>query len=103
MAVFLSPLAERKIELLLEYLEKEWGTKVKEEFLQILIHDFKLIEKYPKSKIQSKSKKQLFKSIVTKHTSYFYRIKRKDIEVITVIDNRQNPKKALKELKNHFL
>lgn len=102
MPIFLSPLAEKKIELLLLYLEKEWGPKVKNEFLILLFQDLKQVEKYPKSKIQSKSQIHLFKSVLTKHTSYFYRINCEDIEVITLIDNRQNPTKIEKELKSFF-
>jgi len=32
----------------------------------------------------------------------FYRIKNKEIEIITLIDNRQNPEEVEKALKNYF-
>jgi hypothetical protein len=36
MKVFLSPIAERKIQLLFEFLENEWSVKTREEFLSKL-------------------------------------------------------------------
>lgn len=64
-SVFLSPIAEKKLILLLEYLEIEWGVKSKKDYL--------------------------------KQSAFFYRINK--IEIITIIDNRQNPEIIKKELR----
>jgi plasmid stabilization system protein ParE len=102
MKVFLSPLAEKKLQLLLEYLEKEWAKRGREEFLAKLIIKFDQISTHPQSCIKSKDFPELYKCIVTKQTSFFYRIKSDEIEVITVIDNRQDPEKTREEIKKHF-
>lgn len=44
----------------------------------------------------------LYKCIVDKHSSFYYRIINKDIEIITLIDNRQNPEKVAEEIKSFF-
>jgi len=36
MKVFLSPLAERKIQIVLDYIEQEWSVKRREDFLSKL-------------------------------------------------------------------
>ena len=66
MKVFLSPLAENKIQLLLDYLEQEWSIKTREDFLSKLIKKINQISKQPKSCIKSKDFPNLYKCIVTK-------------------------------------
>ena len=102
MKVFLSPLAEKKIQLTLDYIEQEWSIKSREEFISKLIKKIEQISKQPKSCIKSKDFSNLYKCIVTRQTSFYYRIKSNEIEIITLIDNRQDPKKIREEIKKHF-
>ena len=101
MQVFISPLAQEKTKLLLEYLEEEWSIKVKEDFIKKLTKSVGQISKQPYSCPQSKETK-IFKCVVSKQTSFFYRIKSEDIEIITLIDNRQNPKEIKDWLNKNF-
>lgn len=102
MKIFLSPIAERKTELLLEFIENEWSKNVKEKFLEKFKKSVKTVSNQPKSFPVSKSMKGLFKCVVSKQTSFYYRIINNEIEIITLIDNRQNPKEIFKELKSFF-
>jgi len=102
MKVYLSPLAEKKTQLLLKFLETEWSTKSKDEFVSKLLNKFSQISNQPKSCPESKAFSGLYKCIVTKQTSFFYRIKADEIEVITVTDNRQDPEIIQQEIKEHF-
>ena len=102
MKVFLSPLAEKKTQLLLNYLEQEWSIKVRDEFLSKLKKKINQISRQPRSCIKSKDFHNLYKCIVSKQTSFFYRIKSNEIEIITLIDNRQEPDKIKNEIKKHF-
>ncbi|NLP59458.1 type II toxin-antitoxin system RelE/ParE family toxin, partial [Lutibacter sp. B1] len=45
--------------------------------------------------------KGLFKCVVTKQTTFYYRIKfeREEIEIITVFDTRQDPNKLENDIK----
>lgn len=98
MRVFLSPLAEQKLEHLLLYLERKWSRKVRDEFLEKLNGKFQQIQSQPRSCKESDVFSNLFVCVVTSQTSFFYRIKNQEIEIITVIDNRQNPEQIEKEL-----
>lgn len=56
----------------------------------------------PKSFPASKIKKGIRRCVVTRQTSVYYRIQNESIEIITVIDNRQDPKKIAKEVEEYF-
>ena len=89
--ILLSPLAILKIDLILEYLDNEWSEKERESFLQNFTGKATQITLFPKSCPESKLKRGLYKGIVDKHISFYYRITVDRIEIITVFDNRQNP------------
>ena len=91
--VVLSATAKTKLSDLLEYLENRWSERVKKDFIKKLDQSISRISHYPKSCPESSEQKGLFKCVVTKQTSLFYRIKAKEIEVVTLFDNRQNPRK----------
>ena len=98
MKVFLSPLAEEKLTLLLDFLVAEWSQKVRNEFLKKFKKAIQQISEHPFSCPQSKQL-NVFKCVVTKQCSFYYRIQQDEIEIITVIDNRQGPKDIEKLLK----
>lgn len=85
--------ARLKLEHLLHYLETEWSTKVKHAFIAKLDASLFQIAKMPESCPMSHKKKGVYKCLVSKQTSLYYRINKKEIEVITFFDNRQKPSK----------
>jgi plasmid stabilization system protein ParE len=99
MKVFLSPLAERKLLLLLDHLTENWSPVVKDEFLNELKRSIKQIELHPKSCQESIEMPNLYRCVVTRQTSLYYRINSDEIEIVTVIDNRQNPNDIFEEIK----
>ncbi len=102
MKVILSPLAEWKIEKLLEYLELEWSKKSRDKYLNTLLKSFDQISRNPKSCPESIEFPNLYKRVVTKQSSYFYRIVGERIEIIDLIDNRQNPDSIQAEIEKYF-
>lgn len=98
MRVIFSKKAKIKLENLLCYLEKEWSEKSKNDFIKKLDRSIAQISKLPVSCPESKKFPCLFKCVVTRQTTLFYRIKDKTIQVITLFDTRQNPVKLNKEL-----
>ena len=100
--VYLSPLATRQLELLLDYLEFEWSKRSRNTFLEKIKRSFKKISLQPRSCPESASFQNLFKCVVTKQTSFYYRIieSEKEIEIISIEDNRQDPDKVEEELKH---
>lgn len=95
----LSKRAMNKLDSLLVYLENEWSTKVKYNFILKLDKSLKQIQKLPDSFPESEKIRGLRKCVVTKQTTVFYRYSDTSIDVITIFDNRQNPKSQKKEMK----
>lgn len=102
MKVYLSPLAERKLLSILEYLEQKWGRRSKAEFLEKIKRCIDQISHQPYSCSESTQMPGLFKCVVTKQTSFYYRLSTQSIEIIAVIDSRQDPGKTIGELRSLF-
>ena len=101
MEVYLSELAEKKLTKLTEYLLKKWNFKVKNDFILKFTNKIEQLISQPESCPQSKQFKGLYKCVVTKQTTFYYRINwdLKQIEIITIFDTRQNPDKLQKDIK----
>ena len=99
MQVFLSKLAEAKLLELTGYLLEEWSVRVRDEFINKLTEKVNQISDYPYSCPKSEVFTGLFKCVVSKQTTLYYRIDvdKKEIEIITVFDSRQNPDDLTKE------
>ena len=100
MKVFLSELAESKLLKLSEYLLQEWNLKTRDKFISKLNDKIKQISQLPDSCQKSSEFKNLYKCVVTKQTTIFYRIiaERKEVEIITIFDTLQHPDKLNKDL-----
>ncbi len=101
MKVFLSELAENKLLKLSDYLIEHWDLQTRDKFFIKLTEKIKQISTQPNSCPKSNKFPNLYKCVVTKHTTLFYRIiaERNEIEIITIFDNRQNPDKLKYEVK----
>lgn len=100
MEVFLSNQAEMKLLQLNNYLLYKWNAKVRDEFIEKLTKKLSQISAQPESCPQSKDFEGLYKCVVTKQTTFYYRIlfNKNEIEVITLFDTRQNPDKLSNEI-----
>lgn len=99
MNVFLSKSADEKLVKLTEYLLENWGLKAKKDFINKLTQKIDQITLQPHSCPKSSNIKNLYKCVVTKQTTFYYRIASapKAIEIITIFDTRQNPDKLNSE------
>ena len=95
----LSFVAEYKLIKILEYIEMEFGKNSRDKFLNKFSENIDKIESNPFSSPETEFD-GIYKNVVSKQTSFYYRIKGFEIEVVTVSDNRHHPAKILKELKN---
>lgn len=59
----------------------------------------KQIQKLPDSFPESETINGLRKCVITKQTTVFYKYSETTINVVTIFDNRQNPKSLTKETK----
>ena len=95
MNVFLSELAESKLLKLSEYLIENWDIKTRDTFIEKLSGKINQILFQPDSCPKSLEFKGLYKCVVTKQTTFYYRFSSelKEIEIITIFDTRQHPDK----------
>lgn len=101
MNVFLSELAESKLLKLNDFLLENWNLKVRNDFIEKLTSKIQQISEQPESCPQSSVFKGLYKCVVTKQTTFYYSVNftKREIEVITVFDTRQNPDKLEEDIK----
>jgi plasmid stabilization system protein ParE len=100
MNIYFSEIAKFKLNILTTYLLENWNLQTKNDFLKKLDFKIQQIKSQPYSCIQSYDFKGLYKCVVTKQTTFYYRISKKqqEIEIITIFDTRQNPNKLEKYL-----
>lgn len=83
---------------LFNYLIEEWSLRVKNEFVEKLDHCIDIIKQQPEIFPESNKRKGLRKCVVTAQTTLYYRFNSKRINVVTIFDTRQKPKKLNKEI-----
>lgn len=101
MKVFLSEIAQNKLLKLNDFLLENWSLKVRNDFIKKLSSKIQQISNQPESCPQSNKFKGLFKCVVTKQTTLYYRVNvdKKEIEIISIFDSRQNPDQLEKDLR----
>ena len=79
---------------------KKWNLKTRDRFIQKLTEKINQISSQPDSCPKSKEFDGLYKCVVTKQTTLYYRILHQsdEIEIITLFDTRQNPEKLNKDI-----
>jgi plasmid stabilization system protein ParE len=100
MNIYFSEIAKFKFKKLISYLLENWSLQVKNDFLKKFDLKISQIKSQPYSCIQSSEFKGLYKCVVTKQTTFYFRISEKsqEIEIITIFDTRQNPNKLFEDL-----
>lgn len=100
MNVFLSELAELKLLKLSEYLLENWDSITRDKFIKKLTDKVKQISNQPNSCPESIECKGLFKCVVSKQTTFYYRVlsHKNEIEIVTIFDTRQDPTKLGKDI-----
>lgn len=94
----ISLFASEKILKLLGYLESEWGSTSRSNFLQKLNESILKIKSFPKSSPIYSEKMKIYQCVVSKRTTIYYSISEDVVQVLTLSDNRQNPKMIHEEL-----
>lgn len=97
--IIISPLAKDDINNILYYLSQNWNQKTVDEFLQKLEAFYCIISINPRIFGYYNKRKNIRKYAITKQNIIYYRIRKTEVEVITLFDTRQNPTKLKKILK----
>ena len=84
--------ALNNLKYIIDYLENRWTKREIKKFALLLDKQLKLIEDNPFLFAESDKSNGLIKSVLSKQTTIYYRIIGYEIRIITLFDNRQNPK-----------
>ncbi len=88
-----SPKAVNSLEQLIDFIEHKWTKKVVDNLLNEIEEAIELIAQNSKIHPLYSHKKQMRKCVIKRKTLLFYREKSNKIEIVLLIDSRQNPKK----------
>ena len=88
-----SPLAEKDFADILEYLDKEWGWKIANQFIDLLEQVLEQISINPKQFPVIFRKKKIRKCVLTKYNTLYYRFGKDRIDILRIYDRRQDPEK----------
>ena len=86
-----APLAENDFAAILDYLDKNWDSKVALNFIELTENVIDQISINPKLYPFILKKRKIRKCVLTKHNSLFYRDSRSQIEIFRIYDTRQDP------------
>lgn len=86
-----APLAENDFAGILDYLDKNWDSKVALNLIDLTENVIGQISINPKQYPVIFKKKRIRKCVLTKHNSLFYRDSRVQIEILRIYDKRQDP------------
>jgi plasmid stabilization system protein ParE len=97
--IVISTEAKEDLENILSFLSENWGDKVVREFLQKINTFYYIVSVNPRLFGYYNKTKNIRKYIISRHNIIYYRISKKEVQIITVFDTRQNPSKLRKKLK----
>lgn len=84
--------ASKKLDAFYQYLLDEWSFRDAEKFLD-QVQEFEFtISYFSKSFVQSKKRKRYRIGLVHRYVSAIYEVRKSDIVIIALIDNRSNKK-----------
>jgi len=86
-----SPLSEKDLALILDYLDKNWGPEVSLNFIELTENSINQISLNPRQFPIFQRKLKIRKCVLTKHNSLFYRDGKMNIEILRIYDTRQDP------------
>ena len=77
----------------LNYIEKEWGIKSAERFQTLLDSKIDKLSIHAKTGSLINKNKNIRKLMITKHNKIYYRINKNEINILTLFENKMDPKK----------
>src|SRR6266540_1663957 len=92
-----SPEATQTFDSMIDYLKNRFADKVVIQFVRIVNRRLLLLQQLPKTFRTTAKTSKRRKTVIHKRTILFYKIRerKKEIELLSFFDTRQNPRKAI--------
>jgi plasmid stabilization system protein ParE len=84
--------AVENLNKIIQYLEENWTEKEIKKFVLMLEKQISIIKTQPDS-FPKANKLDVRRSVLSNQTTIYYNIYQDTIRIVTIFDNRQNPKK----------
>jgi len=91
--------ALKNLKLIIDYLEKNWTQKELTQFAKLLDKRLALIEHNPYAFPLIDDYSNIRQSVLSKQTSIYYQVIGRNVRLITLFDNRQNPEQLTNKLR----
>ena len=91
--IFWTNRASKNFDIILEYLEVEWGDQVTKRFIKDVYDFLELLVEFPEIGSIENKEKGIRGFTLIKQINIFYRITTDKIIILGLFDNRQNPSK----------
>jgi plasmid stabilization system protein ParE len=91
-----SPLAESQYLKIKDYLLRKFTQKEVNNLNNLLDQFHEIILKFPELYPNTEFRKDLFRAVLSRQVSIFYRINNKTIQIVAIYDNRQDFEPKLK-------
>lgn len=88
--------AQNDIDNIYQYLETKWSTRTKISFSKKLFKTIDILRTNPESFPKTKAESTIYKCVITKQNTLYYKFTAKKITILAIFDTRQNPKKKHK-------
>jgi|SRR4051812_4897299 plasmid stabilization system protein ParE len=80
--------SKKQVDLIYFSIKERWTQKEAEDFLDLLLHFQRIISEFPKAFKASPKNKNLRLGLIHRHLTAVYTIKKENIFIVTVFDNR---------------
>ena len=91
--IFWTAEALKNLRGILKYLEENWSDKEASKFISKLDKRLKLIALNPKIFSETKAKRRVHRSVLTKQSVIYYLFEDEVVKILTLFDPRQHPSK----------
>jgi len=91
-SIIFSDRASDELTSVLEYIENEWSLRISNVFSILFNEKIINIQSNPFLYPPFRNKKNVRRCVISKHVSLYYRIKSDEIQIITLFNNRRDPK-----------
>jgi plasmid stabilization system protein ParE len=91
--LFWSDRALEDLQKIIDYLDEKWTQKEIRNFVKRLDKRLDLISANPRLFPKTARRKNVRRSVLTKHTVIYYETTESDVTIVTLFDPRQHPKK----------
>lgn len=85
--------ATKNLDIIIDYLEFEWGDKVTRRFIKNVYDFLELLSEFPEMGSMENNEKGIRGFTLMKQVNIFYRIKNDKIIILGLFDNKQDPSK----------